>query len=354
MEYFTASTAGDLMLINFPRVLIEKSAGDKIVEFLLGLSLGRKCTVFADDSAKKIIGGRICSIISGRFEVQAIRPESTDKAYLEALAKRLSQCDFSLAIGGGRTIDIAKYSSHLAGKPWVAFPTILSHDGVVSSRASIGSNGMKISVDASEPVAIIADMETIKNAPYRFLASGCGDLISNISAVNDWRIADKAGNEKYNTFIAELSLLSAKVVMNHAKEIKSKSYSGLETLLWGLIFSGFAMNLHGSSRPCSGSEHNFSHALEKISQGNQPLHGEQVALGTIISLYLQGKDWKGIVSTIKTFGLPVTAKQLGISEETAVKALTAAKNVRDRYTVLNRYKLTENKCRKILEKVGII
>jgi len=346
------------MIFNFPlSVLVEKAVEDKISSMLLNLDLGKKCIIFADDNVKKIIADRVADIVSEKFEVRMIKPESAEKNYIENLAKTVSHYDFSIAIGGGRTIDVAKYSSFLAGKPWIAFPTILSHDGVVSSRASIENNEMKISMQASGPTAIIADLETIKGAPYRFMASGCGDLISNISAVNDWRIASRAKKEKYSTLIAELSLLSAKACMEHVKEIRSKSYGGIEALLWGLVCSGFAMNLHGSSRPCSGSEHNFSHALEKLfhEKGLQPaVHGEQVALGTIISLYLQKEDWEQARRIMKKFGLPVTAKQLGISGEAAVKALAAAKDVRDRYTILNKYKLTEKASRKILGRLGII
>ncbi|MBI2232340.1 MAG: iron-containing alcohol dehydrogenase [Candidatus Aenigmarchaeota archaeon] len=346
------------MIFNFPlSVLVEKTVEDKISSMLLNLDLGKKCIIFADDNVKKIIADRVAEAISGEFEVRMIKPESAEKNYIESLAKTVSHCDFSIAIGGGRTIDVAKYSSFLAGKPWIAFPTILSHDGVVSSRASIENDKMKISIQASGPAAIIADLETIKGAPYRFLASGCGDLISNISAVNDWKIASRAKKEKYSTLIAELSLLSAKACIEHVKEIKSKSYGGIEALLWGLVCSGFAMNLHGSSRPCSGSEHNFSHALEKLfhEKGLQPaMHGEQAALGTIISMYLQKGDWKGVKKSIRVFGLPTTAKQLGASADLVVEALMASRGVRDRYTILDKYKLTEKASRKILETVGII
>ncbi len=346
------------MIFNFPlSVLVEKAVEDKINSMLLNLNLGKKCLVFADENVKKIIADRVAETVSDEFEVRMIKPESVEKDYIENLAKTVSHYDFSIAIGGGRTIDVAKYSSFLAGKPWIAFPTILSHDGVVSSRASLESNGMKMSIQASGPTAIIADLETIKSAPYRFMASGCGDLISNISAVNDWKIASRAKKEKYSTLIAELSLLSAKACIEHVKEIKSKSYGGTEALLWGLVCSGFAMNLHGSSRPCSGSEHNFSHALERLfhEKGLQPaIHGEQVALGTIISLYLQKGDWKGVKKSIKMFGLPTTAKQLGVSDEIIIEALTASKSVRDRYTILNKCKLTEKTSGTILETVGII
>ena len=120
------------MIFNFPlSVLVEKAVEDKISSMLLNLDLGKKCIIFADDNVKKIIADRVADIVSEKFEVRMIKPESAEKNYIENLAKTVSHYDFSIAIGGGRTIDAAKYSSFLAGKPCIAFPTILSHDGFV-------------------------------------------------------------------------------------------------------------------------------------------------------------------------------------------------------------------------------
>ena len=281
-----------------------------------------------------------------------IEPESIEKSYLEGLSNDLSEFDFIIGIGGGKTIDIAKYSSFLAKRPWIAFPTNLSHDGVVSSRASLNNNGKKISVDAIEPIAIIADIDTIKKAPYRSIASGAGDLLSNISAVEDWKLAKKAGKEDYHTLMAELSLLSAKGVVEHADEIKEMSYHGLEILLWSLICSGFAMNIYGSSRPCSGSEHNFSHALDELKAG--ALHGEQCALGALIMTYLQDKDYRFIRDNMMKLGLPTTAKELNIEKDIMIKALVMAGSVRDRYTILNEKLIDKATAEEILKKLEII
>jgi len=343
------------MLINLPyKILIEENIFPHLDEFLKSLKIGERFSIICGERVKNILENKIEESISSDFDFNYILVD--DSAKEEDIIKKISneiiERDFVIGLGGGRNIDIAKYSAFLSKKPWIAFPTVLSHDGVVSSRASISSNGKRISKEASEPIAIIGDLETIKKAPYRHIASGYGDLISNITAVEDWKIASKKINERFHTTVAELSLLSARSVMAHTNEIKEKTSHGMEILLWSLICSGFAMNIYGSSRPCSGSEHNFSHALDEL--GSNALHGEQCALGSIIMGYLQGIDWKLIKEKMIEIGLPTNSKEIGIEEDILVKALVNAKNVRDRYTILNEIEIDEKKAREILKEVEII
>jgi glycerol-1-phosphate dehydrogenase [NAD(P)+] len=341
------------MLVSFPyKILVEKSVGGKIIDTLAEMRLGDTCAIICDAGVQKILGNRIRDDLSSSFSVDIINADSVEKKYLENLAKKCGEYDFLIGMGGGRSIDAAKYLAFLSGIEWVAFPTILSHDGVVSSRAVLADTNAKISVDAKEPAGIIADLNTIKRAPYRFIAAGAGDLISNISAVEDWKIAAGAGKEKYHIVMAKLSLLAAEAVMEHTKEIRNKTVHGLEILLWSLISSGFAMNIYGSSRPCSGSEHNFSHALEKL--GSEALHGEQVALGTLVSVFLQQGDWLKIRAVMEQLHLPVTAKAAGIDRDTAIEALLLAPKIRERYTILEKYKLSRKEAENVLQKVGII
>ncbi len=334
------------MMVNLPqKVVIEEGAINNISDICKELKI--KDPVIVCDThlgygknAAENLGAEI------------LTPSSSDITQLKKTAEKI-EAGFIIGVGGGRMIDMAKYLAHLSGKDWLSFPTILSHDGVVSSRAAITDNGTKISVDAKEPVAIVVDSEIIKNAPYRYIAAGAADVVSNISSVKDWQLGAKRG-EKYSTIVAELGLLSAKAVISHAKEIRERTDHGIYTLTWSLICSGLAMNIYGSSRPASGSEHNFSHALEKL--GSTLIHGEQCALGTLISLYLQKKNWKKIKAIFGKLGVPVTIDNLDIEKKMLIDALVIAKNIRGypRYTILDEYEIDDKKAEEILSAVGII
>ncbi len=95
------------------------------------------------------------------------------------------------------------------------------------------------------------------------------------------------------------------------------------------------MSIAGSSRPASGGEHKFSHALDRLAPG-KALHGESCGIGTIISMYLHGGDWRSIRSSLKTIGAPTTPADLGIPDTTAVEALMMAKTIRpERFTIFD-------------------
>ncbi|MEM7813698.1 MAG: iron-containing alcohol dehydrogenase [Candidatus Aenigmatarchaeota archaeon] len=334
------------------RILIKRGAAGEIDGVLRDLKLGRRCAFFCDKTAMAVIGSKIVKSISGSFDVEVFDASSPDADAAKKASGKVQAFDFCMAVGGGRTIDVCKYAAWLAGKPWVSFPTIPSHDGVVSSRASLEESGKRVSLDAGEPAAIVADLDVLRAAPYRFVAAGAGDCLSNISAVEDWKRAGSTGAERYQAVIGGLSLLASQAVMSHAREIAAQDFHGLEVLMWSLVCSGFAMNIYGSSRPASGSEHNFSHALDAL--GSKALHGEQVALGTLVSLYLQGEDWRSVREVMKILKLPTTAEELGIGSEMAIKALVAAKGVRKRRTVLDEAGLDEEKARYVLRAVGVI
>ncbi|MGB3943656.1 MAG: NAD(P)-dependent glycerol-1-phosphate dehydrogenase [Methanothrix sp.] len=252
-------------------------------------------------------------------------------------AERLAvdmEAGFLIAVGGGRSIDVAKLASEKAKLHFVSIPTAASHDGICSAQASITIDGETTSVSAHAPLGIIADTSIISKAPRRLLAAGCGDIISNITAIRDWKLASRLRGEEYSEYASALSEMTAKMIVETAPSLKPGLEESARVVVKALISSGVAMSIAGSSRPASGSEHKFAHAVNRIDPG-KALHGELCGLGTIVMMYLHGGDWKMIRSALQEVGAPTCASEIGIDEETVIEALTTAHNIRpERYTIL--------------------
>ena len=259
-----------------------------------------------------------------------------------------------LGIGGGAKIDIAKLSSAHKGIPFISIPTTASHDGIASPFVSLKGLNKPYSLKGQSPIAIIADTDIIAQAPHRFVASGCGDVIAKFTAVRDWRLARDVKGEYYGEYAASLALMSAKLIIKNVEAIQSRSKEGLRVLLEALISCGVAMSIAGSSRPCSGSEHLFSHALDIITP-KPAMHGEQCGVGTIMMAYLHGADWRLIRDTLQKVGAPTTARELGMKPEDIIKALVKAREIRpERYTILNEKMLNYDSAEKLARAVGVI
>mgnify|MGYP001055839564 CR=1 FL=1 len=259
-----------------------------------------------------------------------------------------------LGVGGGKDIDVAKLSSANMRIPFISIPTTASHDGISSPYASIKGFDKPYSVKGQAPLAILADAKLIAESPYRLLASGCGDIIAKYTAVRDWRLAHKIKNEYYGDYAADLALMSAKLVMKNAQAIRNRSQEGIRTVIEALISCGVAMSIAGSTRPCSGSEHLFSHALDAIV-AKHALHGEQCGVGTIMCAYLHGVDWKLVRSVLQKIGAPTTGKELGLDASNIVKALTLGHKIRpDRYTIFGETGLTIEAAEKLARVTEVI
>jgi glycerol-1-phosphate dehydrogenase [NAD(P)+] len=257
-------------------------------------------------------------------------------------------------VGGGTKIDVAKLSSARQEIPFISVPTTASHDGIASPLSSVKGFEKPYSIMAQAPIAIIADTNIIMQAPWRFAVSGCGDVIAKFTAVRDWKLAHNEINEYYGGYAASLALMSSKLVMENAELIKQESEEGLRVLIEALISCGVSMSIAGTSRPCSGSEHLFSHALDMIKP-THAMHGEQCGVGTIMMAHLHRANWRRVRDTLKKLGAPTNACELGIEKEDAVKALEIATTIRpERYTILNKLNLKAEACEKLAKMTEVI
>jgi len=299
------------------------------------LKLGRSAIVVTGRKTREIAGESVSDILSNDgFATDIAIVKNADQENIDATITAAENASFLVGVGGGTVIDVAKLASTMLDIPFLSVPTAAAHDGIASMRASIARDGDTVSVPAQAPLGIIADTEIIARAPYRFLASGCGDLISNYTAVLDWELAHRLRNAPYSEYAATLSRMTAQIVMDRAETIKPELEESARLVIKALVSSGVAMSIAGSSMPASGSEHKFSHALDKIAP-EPALHGEQCGVGTIMMMYLHGGNWQQIRAALRTVGAPTTAAELGIPDRCIIDALVHASDIRpERYTIL--------------------
>ncbi len=344
--------------MQLPREVV---VGNGTIEFVVPickkLGFSESAFVVTGVETYKIAGRKVMDLLkdSGISADHLLVSSSTMKE-VSAVREKIEETkpQVVLGVGGGTKIDVAKLSAARQNVPFISVPTTASHDGIASPLASIKGSEKPYSVMAQAPMAIIADTSVIIHALHRYTASGCGDVIAKFTAVRDWHLAHKVNNEYYGEYAASLALMSAKLVAKNAEAIKPGDEEGLRVLLEALISCGVAMSIAGSSRPSSGSEHLFSHALDLIAP-KPAMHGEQAGVGTIMMACLHGLNWHRIKSKLEKVGAPTTAAELGVEPKDVVEALVKAKEIRPgRYTILDEKKLTYESASTLAKKTEVI
>jgi glycerol-1-phosphate dehydrogenase [NAD(P)+] len=342
--------------IRLPRnVVVGHGVLDQTVEAVSELHLQGRPLVVTSPTPREVAAERVAADFEDAGDDPAV--VEIEEASFEAVqhvieVAREANAGYLVGVGGGKAIDIAKMASDDLGTGFVSVPTAASHDGIVSGRGSVPEGDTRHSVEAEPPLAVIADTEILADAPWRLTTAGCADIISNYTAVKDWRLANRLQNVEYSHYSAALSEMTAEMLVDNADSIKQ----GLEQSAWvvvkALVSSGVAMSIADSSRPASGAEHLFSHQLDRMVPG-AALHGHQVGVGTIVAEYLHGGNWQAVRRALSTIGAPTTAEELGIDETTVVEALTSAHEIRDRYTILGNG-MSEAAAYEAVETTGVI
>ncbi len=203
-----------------------------------------------------------------------------------------------VAVGGGVAVDVGKYAGFLTRLPVIAVPTAVSNDGFCSPGASLTVDGRRVSCPATIPFGVVIDTAVVAGSPARFTYSGIGDLLSKFSAIADWKLAYHQTGEPINDFAVMISLQSVQNLVMHAeKSVDDQRF--LQLMCGALVMSGVAMEVAGSSRPASGSEHLISHAYDELAP-TPSLHGLQVAVATLATTWLQGNPEHDTVLRVLT------------------------------------------------------
>ena len=319
-----------------PRIVVTgPGVLEQLPAVIAELDLPERGLIVCDSNTLKIAGRQVNEYLEiGGHQMKKVVVEGANSQELLRVEDALDGFDFLVGVGGGRPIDLAKQAGFNKNIPFVSIPTAASHDGFGSARSSIRQAGRKTSMQAIPPIAVVADTTIISRAPFRLLAAGVGDIVSNQTAVLDWRLDGQKAD--YSEYAAALSEMAAQLVEDGIEKVASGTEEGVRLVVKALISSGVAMSIAGTSRPASGGEHKFSHWLDANSD-NPALHGEQCGLGSIVTMYLHGGDWEKIRDTLKAVNAPINSKGLGMDDGMVLSAFINSKEIRpERTTILDK------------------
>lgn len=297
-------------------------------------------------------GDRIATLIGptlGEARVFRVANGSVDAAVSLGADLRKGAFEAVVGIGGGKTIDVTKYAASLAGIPMVAVATNLAHDGICSPVSSLEHEGGKGSFGVPMPLAILVDLDFVHDAPRALVRSGVGDVISNLSAIEDWHLGNVERGEPIDGLAVSMARTSAEAVLGRADSVESDAF--LTVLAESLILSGMAMVIAGSSRPSSGGDHEILHAVDQLFPGTSN-HGELAGIGTAFCFHLRGDETRrGLVTgCLRRHGLPVTPADAGLTAEQFTEAVLLAPSTRPgRYTILEHLRLSGTEVRDSVE-----
>jgi glycerol-1-phosphate dehydrogenase [NAD(P)+] len=223
----------------------------------------------------------------------------------------------------------------------VAVATNLAHDGIASPVSSLEDESGKTSYGVVMPVAVVVDLDRVRAAPGRLAIAGIGDAVSNLSAVADWELAAADTGEPVDGLAAAMARSAAQAVLHQPGDARSDEF--LTILAEALILSGLAMAVAGSSRPCSGGDHEIMHAIDRLYPGTAS-HGELAGVGALFCARLRedAEQARLFAACLARHRLPRTPADLGLSAAEFTKAVMCAPATRPgRYTILERLALTE-------------
>jgi glycerol-1-phosphate dehydrogenase [NAD(P)+] len=327
--------------LTVPRLLhVESSSLDGLADLLDAheFDLGRRVLVGTGRGPSRTFAERAVTSLRGRgVEVLALADLSgrLDQAARAAAVIIEEGVGVAIAVGGGRVIDPVKLAAARTGIDFVSVPTTISNDGISSPVSSlVNRRGERSTHAARMPCGIVVDVDAIGTAPAPTLRAGVGDLISNLTACMDWRLADRLGEERFDAYSAMIAEAAARPALD-LHDLDSRETH--EILAHGLLLSGLAMAAAGTSRPCSGAEHLISHALDAQLGSRAALHGEQVAIGCLVSAAAHGSALLPELHRLyRRLGLPVSPEDLGLTRTELAEAVAAAPAIRpDRWTVLS-------------------
>ena len=274
-------------------LIIGRGVVCRTAEMFISLFPGRRAIIVADENTWEVAGVYAqksldeAGVVSENPYIFPAKDFYAEWPHIESLKSWLEPLDaVAIAVGSGVINDTVKLVSHLLGRRYMCVGTAASMDGFTAYGASITKDGNKQTFDCPAPLGFVLDSEIAAAAPKELAASGYADLIAKVPAAADWMLADVVGSEKIDDFAWSLVQDGLKESLSEPSAVFAGDVEKTQALADGLLMSGFAMQAIQSSRPASGTEHQYSHCwdMEDLCfEGKHVSHGFKVGIGTLVS-----------------------------------------------------------------------
>lgn len=276
------------------KVVIGKEALKQLTETAEGYS---HILLVADGNTYEKAGEAVCLVLGEKIKRKVIFNGSRllvpDERAVDGIINGADdKTDLILGVGSGVINDLCKYSSFKLGLPYQIVATAPSMDGYASVGAALILDGMKVTLNARVPEAIIADTSILAAAPMDMILSGYGDIIGKYSCLSDWELAALVRGEHICSFVLEATYGEVRRTRECAGRILQRDEEAIGVLTEALVAVGILMAYVGSSRPASGSEHHYSHFFEivGIERGEKYLpHGLDVFYSSVATAEIREK-----------------------------------------------------------------
>ena len=323
--------------INIPSLLkIGSGKTSKIGKYLVDRNF-TEIALFFSDGIENIVADKLYPGLE-KYGIKIVHKDNISDINIEnaihTAFKIPSTTKVLLGIGGGKALDYGKYCAHILKLPYITVPTSVSNDGFCSPNTSLLVAGKRKSVKSTIPYGVVADIDIIETAPKASLYSGIGDTISKITALWDWKQSFLKGYEYFNDFAGLMAYNSLDIIYLCDK-LKPEDHEFKYRMVNSLVLSGIAMEIAGSSRPASGSEHLISHALDGVLTSHKQ-HGIQVGVATYLCSLLQDNRHKQVKDFLLKTGFFNFVAQEPINKQEFIQALKLAPTIKQNYyTVLS-------------------
>lgn len=311
---------------------------DEVLEQYLPEIKNQKALIITEKFLHDMYGNILKEIQEdfGNAEIVEVNASDFDEAVGFAKKICIENIKVVIGFGGGRVLDVAKYASFVSKAAYICLPSNLSNDSLASPFSVLVTEGKnRKTLPCKIPTAIIVDTKIILNSPPSQILAGIGDTISKYTALYDWSLSAKAAGTNVDDFAYSIAWMCYSSVA-HCDEKTLSSTNFIRILSRALVMGGLAMEIAGSSRPCSGSEHLFCHAIEEFYPEIRISHGQAVALGSVAAANFQGRDDRKIIEICKAYGLDLNPGTYGIDKDLFAEIWGRAASTRpDRVTILN-------------------